>query len=1182
MSLRSNILTGLLYALTVSSLFAGNVYVTPGSSSTAVQSYSDQLISAGTLPMSGGVIQVFHTPAADQVVFVTQDSNAPVVFATLSSGKLGSATATVKLGGNVPAAAALSADGTQLFVITASTTAYLYTIDLSTHQLLSSGGALKLPSPPSDFAISMDGQWAYVLSSSGLFSVVDLAAHAVKTSIQLNTSGVGNVSVSPAGTVYVSALNFLYEFSGQPPFALSATSGFQGQPSKLYFTPNGSYAITSAVQGTNAVVWLFDLTKRAAPVGDVPGSALLTNQAALNTNPFNNSGSNADKIQVSGNNLAYLYSSQSGLLFKTALPTLAPQLVSFAAVQSNGISGFATSDELLGAKNLYLNSGGLTNLVSVASATVLTKANTPAAPLFYANAPSVAPATTLLGYGAGLTVAPATALNPYYVRALDANGRPVQGAAVQFTAITPGLKLTVSSATTNVYGYASTAATAPQANGSFVVRASAGDVSYDLMSTVTGGTSGGSGGTGGGTPSIIKYSGDGALQQLFNSVNVPPMVVQALDASGSPLAGVEVAWTATGGVTLCKPDPNPYSCITGPTIITTTGADGLAQVNWRAGGSPSGGQTTVPYKFTASSSLGNVTFNATGYPKDLNLAPTVVMTNPPQGNRTLTVNAGSKNANAILIRVVGAGSNSGQPVPNIGLSVSTPFTDPSAGPVAQCDGGTLLTGSDGTAACNLIAWGKAGQTQLVVNIGGGYVTYSVNLTVNPAQPGKPQIVSGNAQTTAPGKPFVLPLMAKLVDGQGNPLVGIAAQWSLVTPNSLQLVNVKGTSDSNGLVSTQVTANNLSGEFQVKLSAGSQSTVFALTVATAGTSLTKAAGDAQSAAVGTSFSTPLQVKLADAAGAPVPNAQVSWTVDSGLVSLSSSTSQTDDKGLAQVQVSAGEATGTATVTATIAGLTPVQFTLTVRTPGPVLDATNFQNYSTNAQELAPGLLVLLTGTGLSSGLNGVAMGDLLTAHYPTTLAGLSVQFSTPSGPVYAPISWVINSNGSESALIQVPFEVTGPTTDAIVTVGSGSTTISGLPVKTVSPGVIEDNFPGDRRAAIVIRSDGRVVTPDTPARPGETVRMYAIGLGQTTPAAITNAVGIPNQDVAATVAVGIDNAGVPVKSVRMAQNLIGIYEITFEVPASATAGPDHPLGLLVVPAGGSDSYYGNGSLLAIGK
>jgi uncharacterized protein (TIGR03437 family) len=322
-----------------------------------------------------------------------------------------------------------------------------------------------------------------------------------------------------------------------------------------------------------------------------------------------------------------------------------------------------------------------------------------------------------------------------------------------------------------------------------------------------------------------------------------------------------------------------------------------------------------------------------------------------------------------------------------------------------------------------------------------------------------------------------------------------------------------------------------------------------------------------------------VELLDQSNQPVPGITVSWSV-AGSATLSAASTITGANGRAQVTVTAGPQAGAITVTASVGTLTPVSFALQSRLPGPAITAQSFRNYAyaTDEPGVSPGNLVILSGADIAKNVNQQAVANLLLGRLPTELKGLTVEFRSGGQSFLAPIYWIVKDQGMEEALIQVPYEITGSSVDVNVSVDGASTLVTGVPVSPLSPGMIEDQIDG-RRAAIVIRSDGLVATKATPVRRGETVRLYAIGLGQANPPAETNRVGRPDQAVVATVAVGIDNAGVEVVEAKLAENLIGIYEVFFKIPEDAELG-DRPLGLLAVAPDGA-AYYAQGSIIPVG-
>ena len=94
-------------------------------------------------------------------------------------------------------------------------------------------------------------------------------------------------------------------------------------------------------------------------------------------------------------------------------------------------------------------------------------------------------------------------------------------------------------------------------------------------------------------------------------------------------------------------------------------------------------------------------------------------------------------------------------------------------------------------------------------------------------------------------------------------------------------------------------------------------------------------------------------------------------------------------------------------------------------------------------------------------------------------------------------------------------------------------------------------------------------------------MYVIGLGQTTPQTFTNYLGFPGQKVRATLTVGLDyQGGVIIRDTSMAENLVGVYEVDFEIPLTARTGSDIPLSLSADDQTTGIRYFANDSFIPI--
>jgi len=191
-------------------------------------------------------------------------------------------------------------------------------------------------------------------------------------------------------------------------------------------------------------------------------------------------------------------------------------------------------------------------------------------------------------------------------------------------------------------------------------------------------------------------------------------------------------------------------------------------------------------------------------------------------------------------------------------------------------------------------------------------------------------------------------------------------------------------------------------------------------------------------------------------------------------------------------------------------------------GPRLLNGGIVNAATSGALVAPGALVSIYGDGLAAG-----EASARSALAPTELAGV-----------------VLSVNGARARLLfvspgqinaQMPWElVPGP---AAVTVFR-----NGQPGNTV-PAQVGDYAPG---IFLVAHADGRPVTDLDPASPGETLVLYATGLGPTLGAAA-------DWRTSELPGVRLGTAGAEVESSRLLPEAGGLYEVRIRVPAQAPAG-----------------------------
>lgn len=215
--------------------------------------------------------------------------------------------------------------------------------------------------------------------------------------------------------------------------------------------------------------------------------------------------------------------------------------------------------------------------------------------------------------------------------------------------------------------------------------------------------------------------------------------------------------------------------------------------------------------------------------------------------------------------------------------------------------------------------------------------------------------------------------------------------------------------------------------------------------------------------------------------------------------------------------------------------------------------NSASYAANAP-VAPGSLVSVFGAFPVS-----AAAQASVAPLPTTLSGLSVQFSG----IQAPLSY---ASGTQ-ANVQVPWELAGQTQASVTATVAGQTSpAQQANLASVAPGVFMMNAQG--QGAVGDALSGQLISPINPARAGTTyISIYCTGLGPVTNQPATGAApsaGVLSETIARpTVTIG----GVPATILfsGLAPTFVGLYQINVQVPAAVAPGNTVPL---IVSIGGA--------------
>ena len=678
-----------------------------------------------------------------------------------------------------------------------------------------------------------------------------------------------------------------------------------------------------------------------------------------------------------------------------------------------------------------------------------------------------------------------------------------------------------------------------------------------------------------------------------------PMVVKVSDSSGNPIAGKAVVWQ------LLVPG-NGYA----PTFDTNTLTDsnGLAvsrlQQTPSQGNFPftqsviSAGVDGLSVSFTETQAL----LNGSGFPL------VITALDPAEVGMTLSGPAGTTGTTPIHVRVT---TTSGGGVPNVSVRLLSPnsLTLPSANcsTGSGADPGSTLTDANGTATCYPVFGSVAGNGPIRVLVGGldnlyfdytsvtpdrpltdpvGFALYNIayNLDVTPVTPAHAFVVSGNNQSIDPSKTSS-PLVVRFTDSTGNvPIGNLSVVWTVFPLGAATVSPTASTTDATGQTQTvAVFSASASGTVSVTAALSDPrysgiSATFTLSTRVQIASLAKVSGDQQTTQSGQPFAAPLVVQVNGTNGQPLSGQVVSF-VPTGNATLSVGSAQTDSAGRAQVTVTAGATPGAVTVTAVI-GLISQIFTLTVIPPGPALSGNSFFNAGGGARlnALSPCSLVTVTASGLAPNVLGTVLNSNAFGPWATTLATDTVAVNN----VAAPISSVANLNGVQQLTFQVPCEV-APAASVPITINvGGGTGTANMPIQAATPGIFETVMSDNSRRAVAIRPDGSFVSLQNPARPGDVVRVYVTGLGPVSPAAVTGALPYVGADslVLSQVIVGVNGFGARVVNSRVSPNLIGVYEIDFQVPSDAISGNDVVLSVAVNAPGDSQTRFSNGSKLPI--
>jgi uncharacterized protein (TIGR03437 family) len=224
-------------------------------------------------------------------------------------------------------------------------------------------------------------------------------------------------------------------------------------------------------------------------------------------------------------------------------------------------------------------------------------------------------------------------------------------------------------------------------------------------------------------------------------------------------------------------------------------------------------------------------------------------------------------------------------------------------------------------------------------------------------------------------------------------------------------------------------------------------------------------------------------------------------------------------------------GSYPIAISIGGVTSNSLTLPVGAPpsGPAI--ASLLDPITASAAICPGGLAVLSGVNFDAN-------PTVTINGKTAFTVMPPQSTNPN-----------------QMTIEIPVDIVTPistTVTVIVTTASGQASPPFMVTLFQYAPVLYNTNAGTN--APVHQTTGLPVTAANPALPNETIGVFAIGLGPTSPVAPTGTPSPPNVQLAIAPTVMVNSATPTPATAALVPGQVGLYEITFTMPAALVANP----------------------------
>lgn len=236
--------------------------------------------------------------------------------------------------------------------------------------------------------------------------------------------------------------------------------------------------------------------------------------------------------------------------------------------------------------------------------------------------------------------------------------------------------------------------------------------------------------------------------------------------------------------------------------------------------------------------------------------------------------------------------------------------------------------------------------------------------------------------------------------------------------------------------------------------------------------------------------------------------------------------------------------------------------------PAVTSGNIVSAATNtAAALAPNSWMTIYGSNLSATTRAWAASDFVAGGMPFSLDDVSVLLTVNGTARLAYIGYVSPTQVN----VLIPCDANPGNTTVLVKNPAGSSTAVPITVAAAAPQFFSTNG----KSVLGAHISGVIVGTVAPAAPGETIVLYATGLGVVTPALVPGVVPTDALPVVAPTQVTIAGAPATLSFAGLVPGTAGVYQLNVQVPSDAAAG-DLPV---IVTSGSVSSAP---LLLTIGK